>query len=223
MAPSLVALFDIDGTLIDAGGAGRAAMTQAFEEVAGRSDVCSFRFGGMTDRAIARQGLAVVDRATDENVERLVERYLHHLEHELTRTERFRVLPSVVALLDSLESAGHAAVGLGTGNVARGAELKLRRAELWHRFGFGGYGCDHEDRAELLRVGAARGRERAQPDTTVVVIGDTPKDVAAAIAIGARCVAVATGTFTEDELHQAGAELVVATLADPRAHRMLGL
>jgi phosphoglycolate phosphatase len=220
---AVVALFDIDGTLIDCGGAGRRAMAQAFEDVAGRSDLCSFRFGGMTDRAIARQGLAAIDRATDEQVEQLVERYLHHLERALPTAEQFRVHDAVVPLLDALEAAGHAAIGLGTGNVARGAELKLRHAGLWQRFAFGGYGCDHEDRAELLRVGASRGRERATPETTVVVIGDTPKDVAAAMAIGARCVAVATGAFTEDELRAAGAELVVPTLADVRAHRMLGL
>jgi len=220
----LVALFDIDGTLIDAGGAGRSSMAQAFTEIGGDSELGAFRYGGMTDRAIARQGLAKVGKASDANIDALLDRYLHHLEVELQHTERFKVHAAVLPLLDALDRAGHAAVGLGTGNVARGAELKLTRGALWHRFTFGGYGCDHEDRARLLHAGAERGRLRlGSMDAPVIVIGDTPKDVAAAHAIGATCIAVATGTYGMDELRETGASLVVETLEDGRVADALQL
>jgi phosphoglycolate phosphatase-like HAD superfamily hydrolase len=219
---STIVLFDIDGTLIDAGGAGRASMELAFEEVAGRRDVAAFPYGGMTDLAIARQGLRAAGKDEPAHVERLLERYLHHLEHHVARTERFRVLPGVGAILDRLEQEAHLEVGLGTGNLIRGAELKLRRGALWERFAFGGFGSDHEERPVLLQHGVERGRarlaaRRREGSARVVVIGDTPKDVAAAHAIGATCVAVATGHFTADSLAPTGADLVVDTLEDPRA------
>lgn len=220
----LVALFDIDGTLIDAGGAGRASMAQAFAEIGGDPALGAFRYGGMTDRAIARQGLAKVGKDTETNIDALLDRYLHHLEKELAHTERFKVHAAVIPLLDALDQAGHAAIGLGTGNVARGAELKLTRGALWHRFTFGGYGCDHEDRARLIQAGADRGRARlGSSDAPVIVIGDTPKDVAAAHAIGARCIAVATGAYGMDELRATGASWVVETLEDARVAAALRL
>lgn len=217
---STIVLFDIDGTLIDAGGAGRAAMELAFEEVAGRRDVGGFKYGGMTDVAIARQGLREVGKDEPSHVARLLERYLAYLEHHIARTERFRVLPGVTAILDRLATEPHLEVGLGTGNLVRGAELKLSRGALWHRFHFGGYGSDHEERPMLLRHGVERGRARLHHrgrghEERVVVIGDTPKDVSAAHAIGATCVAVATGHFTVEELRATGAELVVDTLEHP--------
>jgi phosphoglycolate phosphatase len=222
MTRPFVALFDIDGTLIDAGGAGRASMEQAFLEIGGSRELGDFRYGGMTDVAIARQGLEKIGKATDENIALLVERYLHHLSAQIEKSERFRVHAGVHTLLDLLDRVAHAAVGLGTGNVIRGAELKLRRGDLWHRFGFGGYGSDHEDRAKLLAAGAARGRARlGDPTARVVVIGDTPKDVAAAKAIGATTIAVATGTFAAEELAATGAELVTESLEDPRVREAL--
>jgi phosphoglycolate phosphatase len=219
---STIVLFDIDGTLIDAGGAGRASMELAFEEVAGRRDVGSFPYGGMTDLAIARQGLRAAGKDEPAHVERLLARYLHHLEHHVARTERFRVLPGVGAMLDRLDQEAHLEVGLGTGNLMRGAELKLRRGALWERFAFGGFGSDHEERPVLLSHGVERGRarlaaRRREDPARVVVVGDTPKDVAAAHAIGAICVAVATGHFSAAALTPTGADLVVDSLDDPRA------
>lgn len=224
MAGPFVALFDIDGTLIDAGGAGRASMERAFLEVGGKKELGHFPYGGMTDVAIARQGLAQVGKDTDEHITTLVARYLHHLEREIETSERFRVHEGVVALLDLLDGVAHAAVGLGTGNVVRGAELKLKRGGLWHRFNFGGYGSDHEHRDKLLAAGAARGRARlGVADAPVIVIGDTPKDVAAAKAIGATTIAVATGHYDAATLEATGAELVVERLTDPRVLEAFGL
>ena len=111
-------------------------------------------------------------------------------------------------------------VGLGTGNVESGARLKLAPSVLADRFDFGGFGCDAEDRAELLAIGSERGARAlgvSRAECRVVIVGDTPLDVAAAQRIGAECLAVATGGHDVDELSHAGADLALETLADPRA------
>lgn len=223
-----VLLFDIDGTLVDCGGAGRRAMERGFADRVGRSDVLDFGFGGMTDRAIARQGLRAAGlEPAQGDIDALVERYLVHLEVELARAEGFRVLAGVTAMLDSLDASAaraEVAVGLGTGNVAAGAELKLARGGLSRRFGFGGYGCDAEDRAALLRQGAERGAARlgrALDAVEIVVVGDTPRDVHAGQAIGARVLAVSTGRFDAAALRAAGADEVLASLASPAAVALL--
>jgi phosphoglycolate phosphatase-like HAD superfamily hydrolase len=123
------------------------------------------------------------------------------------------VLPGVLELLDALEGSRGVALGLGTGNIEAGARIKLTPARLSERFAFGGFGCDAEDRAELLEAGARRGAAAlgaARARCRVVIIGDTPLDVAAAHAIGAECLAVATGNFDVDALQ--GAERVVERL-----------
>lgn len=216
-----ILLFDIDGTLIDCGGAGRTAMERAFDAIHRRPDaVETIAFGGMTDPAIMRQGLTVLGiEPSQPGIESLLEAYLTALAQALEETPRFRVLPDVEATLDRAARAGHA-IGLGTGNVKRGADLKLTRASIWGRFAFGGFACDAEDRAELLRMGAQRGKAHASHER-VVIIGDTPRDVAAALAIGAECLAVATGRFGMKELSAAGPTLTVRDLADPAALEFL--
>jgi phosphoglycolate phosphatase len=218
-----VLLFDIDGTLIDCGGAGRTAMETAFGRLHGRADALAhFVFGGMTDPLIVREGLRKIGaRETVEEVAALLDAYLEILEAELPKTSRFRVIPHVEATLERAKASGHR-LGLGTGNLERGAAIKLRHAGIFEHFEFGGYSSDAEDRAELLGHGAARGRALAGESAEVVVIGDTPRDVAAARAIGATCIAVATGRFSVAELEATGAEHVVASLADARVFAVLG-
>ncbi len=219
MAPAVL-LFDIDGTLIDTGGAGRRSMERAFADHTGRGDACAaLSFAGMTDRAIARAGLLAAGRqATDDEMDRVLARYVEHLAREVLASRGYRVHEGVLEALATAESRPACAVGLGTGNLERGARLKLARGGIHERFAFGGFGCDHEDRAELLRVGARRGAARLGVPLAacrVVVIGDTPKDVAAARAIGAECIAVCTGGFGPDAL--ADATIVVGHLGEPRA------
>ena len=123
----------------------------------------------------------------------------------------------VEALLDVVAEVTGVAVGLGTGNIEAGAWAKLDAVGLRGRFGFGGFGSDAEDRAALLRVGATRGAASLGAgidECRVVVIGDTPRDLAAANAIGAECVLVATGTFTTAALRAARAPTVFETLAE---------
>ena len=222
-----VALFDIDGTLVSCGGAGRASMDRAFADVFGaEARVTDFPFGGMTDRAIARAGLTHGGReASEPEIDALLARYLGHLETEVPRATRYEVLPGVVALLDALAPQAHVAIGLGTGNVEVGARMKLTRGALWDRFAFGGFGSDHEDRARLLHRGAERGAERLGVPLArarVVVIGDTPRDVAAARAIGAEVIAVATGGSPLATLAACAPDLAVANLADDRVRARIG-
>jgi phosphoglycolate phosphatase len=221
-----VLLFDIDGTLILTGGAGRRAMEAAFHDITGRRDVCAhFSFGGMTDRAIARQGLVAADREpTPEAIDALLEAYIARLEREVTTSEKYEIMPGVRETLAWLAPIPNVAIGLGTGNIKRGAYTKLTRGALHDVFAFGGFGCDHEDRAELLRVGATRGAAqlgRTIETCRIVVIGDTPKDVAAALAIGAECIGVGTGGVDPKELAKLGAHHAFATLEDPRTRAAL--
>jgi len=214
-----VFLFDIDGTLLLSGGAGRRSFERAFAEITGRPDaLASFSFGGMTDKGIARAGLLALGREVDEaTVELLFETYLRALADELLRSQ-LTIMPGVHDVLEQLAACRDVAIGLGTGNLRRGAEAKLVRGELWHQFGFGGFGCDHEDRGELLRKGLERGAAAlGLPPSAcrVVVIGDTVRDVTAAHAIGAVCVAVETGGIQRDVLHAAGADVVYRDLTQP--------
>ena len=219
MKPTVL-LFDIDGTLMDSGGAGRRSVERAFERRHGRHDACAaVSFGGMTDRAIARAGLLAIGApVTDEAMDEVLAAYLVALAEELVAS-RAIVHPGVHAALDAAVAAG-AAVGLGTGNVRDGARLKLSRVGLDHRFAFGGFGSDHETRSELLRVGAERGALALGTPLSacrVVVIGDTPKDIAAAQAIGAECFAVATGSFSATALAACGPTRVLRDLEEDGA------
>ncbi|MBX3268968.1 MAG: HAD family hydrolase [Sandaracinaceae bacterium] len=220
MTPTIV-LFDVDGTLVSCGGAGRVAMEAALVEIAGSADALAFSFAGGTDRAIARRALEGSGRVADDAaIDAFLARYLERLPAALASAERYRVLDGAVGVLDTVRGRAGIAVGLGTGNVEAGARAKLARGGIAERFAFGGFGCDHEERARLLAAGAARGAARlgaAVDACRVLVVGDTEKDVAAALAIGAECVGVATGPTDAATLRAAGAHAAFDDLTDPGA------
>lgn len=226
MARATVLLFDIDGTLITTGGAGRRAMERAFGAVYGRPEAMAFPMDGMTDRLIVRQALIRIGAEVSEGaIDRVLAAYVDILREEVASCpdERYRVHAGMREAIASARLRG-AAVGLGTGNIREGARVKLARVGLGETFGFGGFGCDAEDRAELIRVGAERGAAAlrvARRDCRVVVIGDTPKDVAAARAIGADCVGVGTGHYAPATLIASGATAAFADLSAPGALQAL--
>ena len=211
-------LFDIDGTLVT-GGPAKAAFEKALIGTYGTTgDMARVSFAGKTDPQIARELLesAGLERQTiDDGLPELWERYLGHLRARLASTP-VRVLAGVHELLDALALVEDVALGLVTGNIAGGAELKLGSAGLWERFAVGGYGSDHEERDHLPGIALARARSRWRavlPARDAVIVGDTPRDVACGRAGGTRTLAVATGSFSAAELRAAGADHVVADLS----------
>ena len=219
----IIALFDIDGTLLRAGGAGRRAVELAIGEVLDGLDeevsLHSVEFAGRTDPWIVRTALGQYGIAADDAlVDEVLRRYVAHLPGELERATAFEVLPGVLSLLTHLSGRDEIIMGLGTGNTEPAAYAKLARGGLDSFFEFGGFGSDHSDRSELLRAALNRGVERSgtrAEGVRVVVIGDTPHDVAAAHAIGARCIAVSTGGYDAAALLAAGAGLVAKDLRAP--------
>jgi phosphoglycolate phosphatase-like HAD superfamily hydrolase len=221
MRPTVV-LFDLDGTLVSTGGAGRRAMDAAFRECTGAHEVfAGFQFGGMTDLGIVRAGLERAGRPFEPAmIDAIFEAYLGVLPDEIARSSGYRVLPGIVGALESVALRSGFALGLGTGNVEPGARIKLSRGALDRYFAFGGFGSDAEDRAELLRAGVARGAAAlGEPPERcrVVIVGDTPKDVAAALALGAECVTVATGGHGPHELLALGATAAFTDMSSPGA------
>jgi phosphoglycolate phosphatase len=217
-----VYLFDIDGTIITSGGSGRRALERAVEQVHGRDDASAhFSFGGMTDRGIFRKCLEAIElEPTADRIDALLDAYLGLLADEIANAPVYAVHPGIVAAVDAALARPHSAVGLGTGNVETGARIKLERVGLNPRFAFGGFGCDDEDRATLIRIGADRGAARLglpRSECRVVVIGDTPKDIAAAHAIGAECIAVATGAADLETLKSCGPDWLFPDLTAPGA------
>lgn len=219
-------LFDIDGTLLSSSSAGRRAIERAF--AAEFEDLAFFeqvRFDGKTDPQIVRElytAAGAPERATGERTESLLASYVAHLELEVAeRGHLVRSLPGVPALLDALEGVEGVCLGLLTGNVVAGARLKLGAAGIdFTRFRLGAFGSDHADRPMLPPIAAERAAPlfgRVPRGAEVVILGDTPADVTCGNGIGARAVAVATGSYSVDALRDAGAAAVFDTLAATEA------
>jgi phosphoglycolate phosphatase-like HAD superfamily hydrolase len=218
----VVVLLDLDGTLLTTHGAGRRAVADAFDRVLARPDAAgTFPYGGLTDPAIFRRGAEAVGHALTPALHAaLQDAYLEALARRLEEPPGVRALPGAVAFAETLLARPGVATGVGTGNVRRGAQLKLRAIGLERRFDFGGYGCDAEDRAELLELAARRGAAALgvpRLECHVVVVGDTPRDVSAAHAIGAVCLAVTTGGIDAETLRASGADAVVPDLEGDHA------
>ncbi len=216
-------LFDIDGTLIMTHGAGRRAITRALLDemgVVGPPD--GFRFDGKTDPQIVMELLAAADSDKAfglESVENVCKRYVELLALELqSATVHVEVLPGVKELIELLVSSEAVVLGLLTGNLERGASLKLISAGIDpHQFVVGAFGSDSRARSDLPRLAAQRasslmGHEPSGHD--VVIIGDTPADITCGREIGARAIAVTTGSYTRDELEEAGPFAVFDDLSD---------
>ncbi|TAE78472.1 MAG: HAD family hydrolase [Verrucomicrobia bacterium] len=211
-------LFDIDGTLVDTGGAGmRSLQEAAIERFGDRGPALDL--AGSTDLGVLAGIFGHFGQACGPaDADAFFASYLRRLEWNLAHGGfGGRVLPGVLELLDHLASQPGVSVGLLTGNIAGGAAAKMRHFGLDGHFGFGAYGCDHADRNVLGPVALQRAARHVGRDfkpEDALVIGDTPKDIACARALGAPCLAVATGAFTVDALRDAGADRVVASLSE---------
>jgi phosphoglycolate phosphatase-like HAD superfamily hydrolase len=218
-------LFDIDGTLVQTGGAGQLAFAETFAEDFGVAEIsAAVKFAGRSDRAIAMELFEVHGIPTSEdNWRRFRSSYVSRLPDALRRKEG-RVLPGVGALLDALDEIPHSAVGLLTGNIREGAATKLGFYGLAERFAFGGYGDDTYDRCEIAAIALSEAERyagertgRRQPLLGSMVIGDTIHDIRCARSIGALAVAMPTGGSTREELAAERPDILVDDLSDAAA------
>lgn len=210
-------LFDIDGTLLASGGAGIRSLEAAALEKFGDGNLRGIEIAGRTDSLIARQVLARHGlEATPEATTAFLDCYLAHLAQLVSKVEG-RLLPGVVELLEALKPRADMVLALLTGNLARGAQLKLAHYGVWHYFEFGAYADDHHDRNELGPVARVRAREKLGiefPPERIYVLGDTPHDIACARAIDARAVAIATGKYRRADLAAYSPEFLFDDLTD---------
>jgi phosphoglycolate phosphatase-like HAD superfamily hydrolase len=161
-------------------------------EIAGRTD------SGITRRIFEKHRI----EATPENQSRYLDGYLHHLALQLQKSEG-RLLPGILDLLNALKPRPHLAIALLTGNLSKGAEIKLTHYGIWHYFEFGAYADDHHDRNQLGKFAAARAKEKHGVEfapENIFVLGDTPHDIDCGRAVGAKTVAIATGNFSREQL-----------------------
>jgi phosphoglycolate phosphatase len=218
-------LFDIDGTILNSSGAGRAAMERALDATFNTSGDSNYRYDGKTDRQIVREQMrdaGYSDAEIDAKMPAVMQLYLDGLRDELAREERtVRMYEGVAALIDTIAVRDDAVLGLLTGNIQAGARLKLAAVGLdTKRFVVNAFGSDHEVRAELPAIAHQRMRDTfgvALAGHDVIIIGDTPSDVTCGQSLGARAIAVATGRYSADELLTYGPFAVFPTLADTSA------
>ena len=220
-------LWDIDGTLLRAGEAGRAVFDAAVARALARElspDVLAqVSMSGKTDPQIAREILLLAE-VSDDQVEVHLPSVLRHLEEELAAAahrirEAGHVLPGVEELLPRLHDDPDVIQSILTGNLAANAAVKLGafHLERWFDLDVGAYGSDHHDRRELVPVARAKAAAhygRAFEPRETWVIGDTPRDLECARADGARCLLVATGRYSFEDLAGLDADAVLGDLSD---------
>jgi phosphoglycolate phosphatase len=220
-------LFDIDGTLVHTGGAGIKAFAKVFATEFGANDgIERIKFAGRTDVSLVREffGFHHIP-ASSENFERFFDRYVHWLDHVLAHSESSEC-PGVRTLITGLQALPEPPLlGLLTGNIRLGAEIKLRHFGLWEHFETGGFADDDEDRDKIAAAAKVRGNRvlgRELKGEEIVVIGDTPFDIRCGRAIGAKVLAVATGGARYDELKAHQPEWLANDLRELTAKEIVG-
>jgi phosphoglycolate phosphatase len=215
-------LFDIDGTLLNSEGLGRASMQRALAEIFGSSGNPSYRYDGKTDKQIVRDVMRLEghsDEHIDSRMETLILLYLEGLRTG-ARSGKFNVRPleGVVELLEALEARKDVVLGLLTGNVEPGARVKLTAAGINpDRFRVNAFGSDHEQRPQLPAIAQQRASEILGLDIAgerLIVIGDTPADIECGRSLGARAIGVASGHYTVEQLQAHDPYAVFPSLAN---------
>jgi phosphoglycolate phosphatase len=217
-------LFDIDGTLVLTGRAGMRAMNRACEDFV-RSDnaMAGVTFAGRTDWSILDDILRNHGHTLDElRLDELRQRYVTHLAEEIQLPGHGakEVMPGIRELLDALQRRDDVRLGLLTGNFLEGARIKLEYFDLWKYFPWGAFGGDAASRNDLVPIAVSRARAFGiddVPASNVIVVGDTPNDIECALVADAVPVAVATGSYTPEQLRAAGADIVFSDLSDTSA------
>jgi phosphoglycolate phosphatase-like HAD superfamily hydrolase len=218
-------LFDIDGTLVHTGGAGVKAFAKVFATEFGAVDGFErLKFAGRTDMSLVREFFEYHQiAATPENFERFFDRYVFWLDHILAHS-RTKTCPGIAEFIRDLKTLPQPPLlGLLTGNIKLGAEIKLRHFDLWTEFETGAFADDSEDRDEIAAVARQRaGRILGDPlpGDQILVIGDTPFDIGCGRVIGAKVLAVATGGATIEELRQHQPDWAVEDLTRIRAQEV---
>jgi phosphoglycolate phosphatase-like HAD superfamily hydrolase len=216
--PKRLLLWDIDGTLISTGAAGQRAIALATaRHFGGDGDLKGVEIAGRTDAGIVHQILKKYgEPITDEKVTTFLDLYLELLAEELPRSQG-KVMPGVLPLLEKLERQPDTTLGLLTGNLKRGAQLKLEHYHLWKFFAFGAFADDHHDRNELGAFALTRAEETTGAKfeaSRVDVIGDTGHDIACGKAFGARTIAIATGSWPREKLMECAPDFLLDDLSD---------
>ena len=212
-------LFDIDGTLTRGGPAKVAFHTAMLETFGTAGAIESHDFSGKTDPQIVRELLrdaGLEDAAVDAGLAGLWDRYIGELEARI-RDNPMRLLPGVADLIEALDAEPDVALGLVTGNIIRGARVKLGSVGLAGFFAIGGYGSDHEIREHLPAIALERAFETwgvRFPAASTVIVGDTPRDVECGKHEGTRTVAVATGRIPRERLETTGADAIFDDFSD---------
>jgi phosphoglycolate phosphatase len=210
-------LFDVDGTLVHTGRAGSQAFAKTFAtEFNAHDGIEKIKFAGRTDVSLVREffGYHRIP-ATPENFERFFSRFVFWLDYIVAQSQG-EICRGVPEFLDDLRALPRPpALGLLTGNIRLGAEIKLRRYGLWEQFSFGGFADDHEDRNHIAAAALKRAQRVLSRDLRpeeIIVVGDTPYDIRCGRFIGARVLAVATGGAKLDELNKHSPDWAVEDL-----------
>ena len=215
-------LFDIDGTLVHTGGAGVKAFAKVFATAFNATDHFErLKFAGRTDVSLVREFFEYHSiPPSRENFELFFDQYVFWLDHILSMSKT-EACPAIRAFIDDVKSLAHPPmIGLLTGNIRLGAEIKLRHFDLWDQFEIGAFADDHEDRDQIAVAALARGRRVLGANLRgdqVLVIGDTPYDIRCGRAIGARVLAVATGGAALEELTEHRPDWTVRDLREMTA------
>lgn len=213
-------LFDLDGTLVSTGGAGLRALSEAFNELYGIKDaVRLINPSGKTDPAIFREmaQLHLDQPLDDKQMARITESYLRHLEIQMKTSHGKGALDGVVDFIKHLSTLPDVVLALGTGNLEKGARLKLAPTPLNAYFEIGGFGSDAEERSDVLKFGHRRAEKKTNrviAGDSVFVVGDTPLDISAARWAGFNVVAVASGNYSYEELENAKPDFVIRSMMD---------
>ena len=218
-------LFDIDGTILHSGGAGRDAMEYALATVFGTAGDSAMRYDGKTDKQIVRESMraaGISEAEIDAHMEQVVSLYVATLPSRLGDPERHvGMYPGVAELIDAVHARDDTVLGLLTGNVEPGARLKLGAVGLdFDQFRINAFGSDHEIRGELPAIAHQRMQDAfgiTLGGRDVVVIGDTPADISCGRELGARAIAVATGSYSVEDLKAHDPYAVFSDLSDTDA------